>query len=75
MGEGIRPDEFSATPIQGWDGNGLSAFGTRFMSTPNLDRIIQEGITFRNGFVTYALCLPSRASILTGPLSPPHRRH
>jgi arylsulfatase A-like enzyme len=71
LGEGLRPDEFSASKLQGWDGNGLSAMGSRIISTPNLDRIISEGVTFRNAFVTYALCLPSRASILTGLY--PHR--
>ena len=64
--EGVRPDEFSASTPQGWNGNGLSATGSKIISTPNQDRIIREGATFRNAFVTYALCLPSRASILTG---------
>ncbi|TAM83213.1 MAG: DUF4976 domain-containing protein [Acidobacteria bacterium] len=64
--EGVRPDEFSASTLQGWNGNGLSATGSKIISTPNQDRIIREGATFRNAFVTYALCLPSRTSILTG---------
>ncbi len=66
LGEGVRADEFSSSKIEGWDGNGLSAMGSKIIKTPNQDRIFQEGMTFRNAFVTYALCLPSRASILTG---------
>src|SRR5579859_304249 len=71
LSEGVRPDEFSASKLQGWNGNGLSAMGSGIISTPNQDRIITEGATFRNAFVTYALCLPSRASILSGLY--PHR--
>ena len=52
-GEGLRHDAFSAT-------------GNAIAQTPNLDRILREGVTFRNAFCTNALCLPSRGSILTG---------
>ena len=37
-----------------------------FLQTPNLDRMAEQGVHFRNAFVTTALCSPSRASILTG---------
>jgi len=44
----------------------LSLNGNRILQTPNFDRIGREGIQFRNSFVTNALCLPSRATVLTG---------
>lgn len=38
-------------------------------STPNIDRIANEGVRFDNCFCTNSLCTPSRASILTGKYS------
>ena len=36
------------------------------ISTPNMDKLAQEGVHFANSFVTTSLCSPSRATILTG---------
>jgi len=44
----------------------LSLNGNRILETPNFDRIGREGVQFQNSFCTNALCLPSRATALTG---------
>ena len=44
----------------------LSCYGSRFLETPNIDRIAKEGIRFENAFCTNGLCAPSRATLLTG---------
>jgi arylsulfatase A-like enzyme len=36
------------------------------LDTPNMDRMVREGLRFSNAFVTTSLCSPSRATLLTG---------
>lgn len=50
----------------------LGVYGNRILETPNLDRIGNEGLRFDLGFVTNALCLPSRATFLTGQYAHAH---
>ncbi len=50
----------------------MSAYDSSRASTPNLDRIGEEGILFRNSFNTNSLCAPSRATLLTGKYSHKH---
>ena len=47
-----------------WDA--MSVAGHPFLKTPNIDRIANEGVRFRNAFCTSSLCSPSRASFLSG---------
>lgn len=44
----------------------MSCYDQRYMQTPNLDRIANEGVKFTNSFVCNSLSGPSRAVLLTG---------
>ena len=44
----------------------IAALGFPYMETPNLDRLVNEGVSFTNCFVTGPTCVPSRASFFTG---------
>lgn len=47
----------------------ISAYGSKLMQTPNIDRIANEGVLFKKAYVTNSICGPSRAVILTGKYS------
>ncbi|MGQ1784653.1 MULTISPECIES: sulfatase family protein [unclassified Saccharicrinis] len=44
----------------------ISAYSKKLTQTPNIDRIANEGMIFKNACVTNSICAPSRAVILTG---------
>src|SRR5437763_9842898 len=52
--------------------NALGCMGDRVVGTPNIDRLAEQGVLFRNGFVTTSICAVSRASIFSGQYA---RRH
>ena len=47
----------------------LSAYDPSRITTPNMDRIANEGMKFNRCYVTNSICGPSRAVILTGKYS------
>ncbi len=44
----------------------INALGYPHVDTPNLDRLVREGVTFENCFITAPSCAPARASLFTG---------
>ncbi len=46
--------------------NTISALGHTIASTPNLDRLVRQGITFTNTYCANPLSVPSRFALFTG---------
>ncbi len=48
----------------------IAAWGNKHIDTPNLDRLVQRGYSFRNNYCfgsnSGAVCIPSRAMLLSG---------
>jgi len=47
----------------------MSCYGSRTTTTPNLDRLAEQGMIFGHMTATNSLCAPSRAVLLTGKYS------
>lgn len=52
------PDELRAESV--------GCYGHPLASTPNMDRLAEEGVRFDNCFVQHSVCSPSRCSFMTG---------
>lgn len=52
------------TDDQGYADVGFN--GCKDIPTPNIDRIAANGVVFTEGYVTYSVCGPSRAGLITG---------
>jgi len=44
----------------------IAALGFPYMHTPHMDRLVREGTSFENCFITAPSCVPSRASLFNG---------
>ncbi len=55
---------FILTDDQGYADVGFN--GCKDIPTPNIDRIAKRGVIFSSGYVSYSVCAPSRAGLITG---------
>lgn len=46
--------------------NALGCYGTRFIKSPNLDKLAESGTRFASGYTNSPLCVPARGSLITG---------
>lgn len=44
----------------------ISAYGSKFAQTPQIDRLAKEGAIFTKAYVTNSICGPARAAFLSG---------
>jgi arylsulfatase A-like enzyme len=44
----------------------LPCYGEKGIATPNIDRLVREGVRFDQAFLTSSVCSPSRSALITG---------
>jgi arylsulfatase A len=68
MAESIKIDHpnivFLLADDLGW--TGLNCFGSDLYETPNLDRLVVDGMKFTHAYAACTVCSPTRASVMTG---------
>lgn len=64
---------FLFTDDQRWDA--LGAMGNPLIQTPHMDALAEEGVMFRNAYVTTPICAISRASVFSGQYARRHGIH
>ncbi len=63
--ENLRPNIlWICTDQQRYDT--IGALGNPYVSTPNVDRLVEEGVAFTHAYCQSPICTPSRGSFLTG---------
>ncbi len=48
----------------------IGAYGDKFATTPNIDRLATQGVLYTNAFATAPVCAPSRSTLITGMYPP-----
>lgn len=53
----------------------IRSLGNPYINTPNIDRLVRNGVAFLNAYCQSPICTPSRASLLTGKYTATHQVH
>ena len=69
----IRMKKVLLILVDQWRWDLISALGANGVVTPNIDKLVENGVSFRNHFSVTIPCGPSRSSILTGMYAMNHR--
>lgn len=48
----------------------ISAYGSEYYETPNIDRLAKEGVKFTDGYTAGPNCQPTRAALISGQYGP-----
>jgi len=65
-GDRKRPPNILFCIADDWSWPHASGVEDKVVKTPTFDRVVHEGVLFKNAFVTAPSCTPSRGSIVTG---------
>ena len=65
-GEAERPPNIVILLADDLGYGDLSVHGAKDVQTPNIDSIFRGGMEFKEAYVSYPACGPSRASLMTG---------
>lgn len=71
----VSPDKMNVVFLLADDlrWNSLGCMGNSVVITPSIDQLAQDGIRFNNACVTTAICMVSRASLLSGQYMSRHK--
>lgn len=61
-----RPPNLLLITVDQLNGNILSGHGCEYVHTPNLDRLLARGVSFRESYSANPVCCPARAAWVTG---------
>lgn len=61
-----RPPNIVFFLIDDWGWTDAGSFGSKLYETPNIDRLVAQGMKFTDAYSACTVCSPTRAAVMTG---------